>query len=149
MCKADSSVLSMILTAKYRFHLPLERQLHLFKTMGYKIPKSTLKSWAIKACRSLQPLHELLQKTVLDCDYLGGDETIMNVLEKGRGKVRKDYVWGFKNREANLMFFHYREGSRSQKVLFDLLDNFKGAFQGVAFSAYRNLDKPPFNQRII
>ncbi|MGL4293234.1 MAG: IS66 family transposase [Bacteroidales bacterium] len=148
-CKADSSVLSMILTAKYRFHLPLERQLHLFRTMGYNIPKSTLNNWTIKACRSLEPLYEQLKKTVLDSDYLGGDETIMNVLEKGKEKVRKDYVWGFKNRAVKMMFFLYQHGSRSQKVLFDLLDNFNGAFQADAFSAYRNLEKPPFNQRII
>ena len=149
MCKADSSVLSMILTAKYRFHLPLERQLHLFRNMGYNIPKSTLNNWAIKACRSLEPLYEQLKKTVLDSDYLGGDETVMNVLDKGKGKVRKDYVWGFKNRAVNMMFFLYQHGSLSQKVLFDLLDNFNGAFQADAFSAYRNLEKPPFNQRII
>lgn len=46
---ADASLLSAIITNKYRYHLPLERLLVIFKSLGIDIAKSTFNNWATRS----------------------------------------------------------------------------------------------------
>lgn len=68
----------------------------------------------------------LLQKDVLDCDYVQVDETTLPVINKEIKKAKKEYLWIVRSVMKNSFFFHYDSGSRSGKVALDLLTNFRG-----------------------
>ena len=51
-------------------------------------------------------------------------------------KAAKEYIWIVRAAVPRLLFFHYDNGSRSQKVAVDLLKTFKGYLQCDGYSAY-------------
>ncbi|MEG1502597.1 MAG: transposase, partial [Synergistaceae bacterium] len=75
-CQADGSLLAAIITNKYRYHLPLERQLAIFQSLGVDIAKSTFNSWATKSIDLLKPLTDELHQIIRQSNYLNVDETI-------------------------------------------------------------------------
>ena len=64
----------------------------------------------------LTPLYDLMHERVLRSDVLGTDDTPVEMQEKGRGKTRKSYLWGYRgdeNHPFNVFDFttgHSREG---------------------------------------
>ena len=48
----------------------------------------------------------------------------------------KSYLWVVRSVMKNLMFFHYDKGSRAQKVVIELLQNYQGAVQTDGNDAY-------------
>lgn len=148
-CYADSSVLSTIITNKYRYHLPLERQLSIFKSFGVDIAKSTFNSWATKGIDLLKPLTDELQNIILKSNYLNIDETILPIMLKGESKCRKGYLWGVTSNKDKLVWLHYNNGSRSQECLSNILKEYKGTVQSDSYSAYKLLDKEQYKANIL
>ena len=101
-----------------------------------KLSRNTLNGWFKPVCELLRPLYLELKKTVLSSDYIQVDETTLPVIDHDRHKAAKEYIWIVRAAVPRLLFFHYANGSRSQKVAVDLLKTFKGYLQCDGYSAY-------------
>ncbi len=131
-----ASLLAEILLQKYEYHLPFYRQVRQFHHLGVKIPESTLSGWFKPACELLAPLYEVLKKEVLDTDYLQVDETTLPVINNESRLAKKEYLWVARAVMKKLVFFHYDDGSRSQRTVNTLLESFSGYLQSDGWQAY-------------
>jgi len=143
-------LLVYLFVAKYIDHLPFYRQIEMFKRdHGWAIHKSTINDWFVAVCTLLEPLYEVLQKNVLNTDYLQGDESRIQVLDwtdtkstkgKPNTKTHLGYMWVFRNPLSGNVFFTYRSG-RGANVLHETLGDFTGLLQSDGYSAYTNYIK--------
>ena len=61
--------------------------------MGVRLPESTLSGWFKPVCELLSPLYSELVKLVTGSGYVQVDETTVRVINKGKGKTDKEYLW--------------------------------------------------------
>lgn len=90
---ATPGLIVQVLVSKYSDHLPLYRQAQIFARHGVEIDRSTLSRWVGGACWWLEPLHELLAKSVFASSKLFADDTPMPVLDPGRGRTKTGRLW--------------------------------------------------------
>jgi len=133
---ADASLLSELIMNKYMYHLPFYRQIAIFKLEGIKIPASTINDWFIGCSDLLRALYYRLKEIVLQTDYIQIDESTVPVIDNEKHRAVKAYLWVVRSVMKNLVFFHYDKGSRAQKVVVELLRNYKGAVQTDGYEAY-------------
>jgi transposase len=133
---AGASLLSELLMGKYMYHLPFYRQLSLFKLEGIKIPASTVNDWFAGCGDLLRALYYRLKELVLQSDYIQVDESTVPVINNEKHRAVKAYLWVVRAVMKDLVFFHYDKGSRAQKVVIELLHNYKGAVQTDGYGAY-------------
>ena len=73
---ATAGLLAKLITDKYQFHLPVERQVARLKMMGMDISKCTLNFWLQKAVGKLTKLMPFLKASLLaQGSHLFCDET--------------------------------------------------------------------------
>jgi transposase len=84
-------------TAISRFvdHLPYYRQQAINARSGVHTPHSTLAQWSGRTGAALEPLWEAHRRFVLTSGVLHADETPVAMLDPGRGKTRRAYVWAY------------------------------------------------------
>ena len=134
---AGASLLAFLLISKFIDHLPFYRILEIFKRQKIFLAASTVNGWFSDTVDLLKPLYEALKKEVLSSDYLQIDESTIPVMDKDKpGGTKKGYHWIIRSPMKNLLFFHYQNGSRAQKVVVELLHSFQGAVQCDAYGAY-------------
>jgi transposase len=133
---AGASLLAELLMGKYMYHLPFHRQIAMFKLEGIRIPASTVNDWFAGSSDLLRALYYRLKEIVLECDYIQIDESTVPVINNEKHRAVKAYLWVVRDVMKNLVFFHYDKGSRAQKVVIELLHNFKGAVQTDGYGAY-------------
>jgi len=133
---ADASLLSELIMNKYMYHLPFYRQIAIFKLEGIKIPASTINDWFIGCSDLLRALYYRLKEIVLQTDYIQIDESTVPVINNEKHRAVKAYLWVVRAVMENLVFFHYDKGSRAQKVVIELLHDYKGAVQTDGYEAY-------------
>lgn len=90
-----TGLLAHVLVAKYADHLPLYRQEHIFGRAGYPIARSTLADWVGRSGQALQPLADALRDTILSHPVVHADETPVPVLEPGKKKTGRAYIWAY------------------------------------------------------
>jgi len=133
---AGASLLAELLMGKYLFHLPFHRQLAIFRLAGFSPPASTVNGWFQGAGDLLRALYYRLKEIVLSSDYIQVDESTVPVINDEKHRAVKAYMWMVRSVMENLVFFHYDKGSRAQKVVVELLKDFKGAVQSDGYEAY-------------
>jgi len=133
---AGPGLLAGLLMGKYMYHLPFHRQLAIFKLSGISIPASTVNGWFMGSCDLLRGLYYRLKEIVLSTDYIQVDESTVPVIDNKKHRAVKAYLWVVRSVMENLMFFHYDKGSRAQKVIIELLHDYKGAVQTDGYGAY-------------
>ncbi len=133
---ADASLLADIELGKYLYHLPFHRQIAIYKQLGVSLPASTINGWHKDTCDLLRALYYRLKEIVLLSDYIQVDESTIPVINKKKQKAAKEYLWVVRSVIEKLLFFHYDKGSRAQKVIVELLRDFKGAVQSDGYGAY-------------
>lgn len=82
-----------VLVSKYADHQPLYRQSQILARDGIEIHRSTLAHWVGFAAFELSPLHERLLEILKTSPKLFADETPCPVLDPGRGRTKKGYLW--------------------------------------------------------
>jgi transposase len=92
---AGASLLSLILSWKYAFHLPLYRQCQIFAHAGLTISRTTLMQWVGASSELLGPLVAALAKHVLAAPNINADDTPIKVLAPGTGKTKKGRLWTY------------------------------------------------------
>jgi transposase len=133
---AGASLLAELIMGKYMYHLPFHRQISLFKLEGLKIPASTINDWFAGCGELLRALYYRLKEIVLQSDYIQIDESTVPVINHEKRRAVKAYLWVIRAVMKDLVFFHYDKGSRAQKVVIELLHNYKGAVQTDGYGAY-------------
>lgn len=133
---AGASLLAELLMGKYMYHLPFHRQIALFKLQGVRIPATTINDWFAGSSDLLRALYFRLKEIVLGSDYIQVDETTVPVINNEKHRAVKAYLWVVRDVMKDLVFFHYDKGSRAQKVVIELLHNYKGAVQTDGYEAY-------------
>ena len=134
---AGSSLLVELMINKYVNHLPFYRQIQIFKQEGVHLAASTINGWFKETADLLRPLYYRLKEIVLQSDYIQVDETTVPVVLKGEGKTARSYLWLLRSVMDSLVFFHYDNGSRAQKVVIPLLLKYQGALQTDGYEAYK------------
>ena len=133
---AGASLLAELIMSKYMYHLPFHRQLAMFKLEGIKIPASTVNDWFVGCGDLLRALYYRLREIVLESDYIQVDESTVPVINNEKHRAVKAYLWVVRSVMKNLVFFHYDKGSRAQRVVIELLRDYKGAVQTDGYDAY-------------
>ena len=133
---ADPTFSAAILTNKYFYHIPYERQLNMMNNGKIKIAKTTLFDYANAGIDALEGLYEAIKEKVLQDNILHIDETTQNMINTEEHKVKKGYDWGFISQKNNLMFFVRSNGSRRESVLDEQLKNFSGHIHTDGYGAY-------------
>ena len=133
---AGASLQAELLMGKYLYHLPFHRQAAMYKLLGVSLPASTVNGWFIGDCDLLRSLYNRLKEITLASDYIQVDESTVPVIDNEKHRTVKAYLWVVRSVTNNTMFFHYDKGSRAQKVVLELLANYKGAVQTDGYEAY-------------
>lgn len=133
---AGASLLADILLSKYMYHIPFHRKIAMYKQAGVTLPASTVNGWFIGSSDLLRALYFRLREIVLSTDYIQVDESTVPVVNSEKHRAVKSYLWVVRSVMENLVFFHYDKGSRAQKVVIELLHNYKGAVQTDGYEAY-------------
>lgn len=133
-------LLAFILVNKFFYHLPLHRQLEIFRNEAEMIIKgSTISGWVSQCCKLLLLLYDRLLQKILSQKYLMVDETPIKVLMKeGEKKIILGYFWVYYSPELKAVFFDFRKG-RGAEHPSARLRNFKGHIQTDGYSAYKTL----------
>ncbi len=124
-CKADESLLADILVKKFADHLPLYRQSEILRRQGINISRQVLAQWTVKCGLALKPLYEKLKEEVLNSKNIFIDETPIDMLDPGKGKVHQAYMWvivGGKNKNPACRVYNFRT-DRTHKHASELLKN--------------------------
>jgi transposase len=92
---AGASLLALVLTWKYGFHLPLYRQCQIFAHAGLTLSRTTLMQWVGGSADRLGVLVAALAKYVLSASNINGDDTPFRVLAPGTGKTKRGHMWTY------------------------------------------------------
>ncbi len=140
---ASPGLLAHISVAKYQDALPLARQEKMFSRIGVEIPRATLARWMIELGALIQPLIHLLRDHLLDYDYIGMDETRIQVLkEPDRTATSQSCIWVQQGGPPGqgVVLFHY-ERSKAATVAQSLLEGYGGFLQTDGNATYDALAK--------
>jgi len=133
---AGATVLADIIIDKYVNHLPFYRQIEMFKQQGIFIAPATINGWFQEVANLLRPSYYRLKELVLDSDYIQSDETTIPIINNEKHTTIKGYIWMIRAVMGNLVFFHYDQGSRAQKVALQLFKDFQGVIQTDGYAVY-------------
>lgn len=143
---AGASLLTHLLVSKFVDHLPVYRQLEIFKRQSVNINHSTVSGWIKDAVALIEPLYNLHCKEVLNASYLNVDETTIKVLDKDKKQTtHQGYYWVYYDTQKRLALFDYQPG-RGAKYPQAMLSGFKGYLQSDGYDAYKTFDS---NKNII
>lgn len=136
---AGASLLAHIAVSKFVDHLPLYRQIQIFKRQQLYISDSTIGDWLSATCDLLQPLYDCLGKKVVQSNYIQMDESPIGVQDKHNGSgLHTGYQWVIHAPVERLVLFQY-DPSRSKRLPEKLLDEFCGTLQTDGYHVYQNL----------
>lgn len=139
------ALLAHVLDSKYGHHLPLYRQSEIFARAGVSLDRSRLAQWVGASTRLMSPLVEAVRRYVLSPGRVHADDTPMPVLDPGRGRVKRGYLWSYVRDERPFggtdppaVWFAYspdRKGEHPHRHLRD----FAGLLQSDAYSGFNAL----------
>ena len=115
-----------------------------FERIGIPMARSTLGDLFHQAAHLLEPLHNAMQSLVLSSALVLADETPLQVLEPGKGKTHRGYVWTFLTDEvAYYCYSHTRSGETPQQVL----QNSSGTLMADGYTGYNGVTTPEARER--
>lgn len=133
---AGASVLAMLIIGKFVDHLPIYRQIAIFKRAGVRLHYNTVVDWCNQGLAVLTPLYELLKRQLLESIYLQADETGIKVLDsEKKGSSHQGYLWAYRDVINNLVLFEYQPG-RSKEGPARMLKKYSGFLQTDGYAAY-------------
>jgi transposase len=137
-----------VVVSKHADHLPLYRQSQILARQGVRIERSTLAQWVGAAAAELQPLHDHLLAHLRASPKLFCDETRCPVLDPGRGKTKKGFLWAiarddrpWAGSDPPAVAYAYTPGRGGVHAV-RLLDGFSGILQVDGYAGYNQLASP-------
>ena len=131
-----ASVLAMLIIGKFVDHLPIYRQIAIFKRAGITLHYNTVLDWTNNGIDILLPLYDHLRRKILMSHYLQADETGLKVLDSEKnGSTHQGYLWAYRDVTTNLVLFEYQRG-RNKEGPAKMLKDFKGFLQTDGYAGY-------------
>jgi transposase len=145
------ALLAHVLVAKYADFLPLYRQAQIFARQGIALDRSTLCDWVGRACWWLEPLWRLLRRHVMGSTRIFADDTLLPVLDPGRGRTKTGRLWGYAvddrpwNGGTPPAVVYLYAGDRKGEHPAAHLAEFQGILQVDGYSGFKSLlaGRPP------
>lgn len=144
-CIATPSIVATILTGKYQNHLPLQRQVEMFRQNGIKLEENTLANWMINTSDVyLSIIYDELHKHLYDAKVIHADETPFEVIKDGRPAGSKSYMWVYRNgsceSEHSVVIYDYQPTRRTDHPE-EFLKNYSGTLVTDGYQVYHSLEK--------
>ena len=142
-CQADESFLADILVKKFCDHLPLYRQSEMMAREGIKVSRQILCQWVLRAGEALKPLYDEMLNQILASGNIFYDETPVDMLSPGKGKVHQAYMWVIVGGEsANPAYRIYDfQTNRCHHHAAKMLKRYQGVLHSDKYGAYESLAK--------
>lgn len=86
-------LLAYIATSKYADFLPLNRLQGIFARQGFDLDRSTMCLWMADVARLVRPIYERMIQRVLQSHVLATDDTIMPLLQPGRTRQARMWIY--------------------------------------------------------
>ncbi len=143
--RAGAGLLAHVLIAKYADHLPLHRQAEIYAREDIDLSRSTLADMVGQSARLLRPLVDALGRHVMAGERVHADDTVVPVLEPGRGKTRTARLWvyvrddrPFAGRAPAAAFYRYTPDRKGEHPRAHLRD-FRGILQADGYAGFTGL----------
>jgi transposase len=147
------ALVAHVLVARYADHLPLYRQAQIMARQGVILDRSTLSFWMGYAAAELAPVVTRLRELMLSSTRLFADETVVPVLDPGRGRTKQGYFWAIARddrpwggSEPPAVVYSYAPG-RGHHHAQALLGGYRGILQCDGYDAYKKLIRPNANEQ--
>src|SRR5919202_64885 len=153
---ATEALIAHVLVAKYGDFLPLYRQAAVFARQGIALHRSTLCDWVGRACWWLEPLWRLLRRHVMASTRIFADDTLLPVLDPGRGRTKTGRLWGYAvddrpwgGSTPPAVVYLYAEDRKGEHPAAHLAE-FRGILQVDGYSGFKRLleNRPPGEIRL-
>jgi transposase len=149
------AMVAHILVAKYAWHLPLYRQAQMLLAQGIDIKRAILAFWVGYAAAELKPLYLRLRALILSSSKIAVDETVVPVLDPGRGCTKKGYFWAvarddrpWAGPDPPAVAYSYAPGRGAVHAL-KLLDRYRGIVQCDGYAAYKTIANAASDEAIM
>ena len=96
---------SQILTEKYVFHIPANRQIKRFKMDGLEMAASTMDDIIEGTCDIIEPLYRLQHQRVMKAMLLAADGSPIPVLDNEKHKTVKQYMIEYRSIDTGIPVF--------------------------------------------
>lgn len=132
----STEVVASVVSDKYIYHLPLERQTRKMESLGLRgMRTSTLTRFCLLAASSLEPIRDEILGELKKSDLaLHLDETPWKIQKKDQ---KDGYMWVISNRYGSYYFFR---PTRSGLVMKEKLEGYHGPVMSDGFSGYNSLE---------
>jgi transposase len=139
------ALVAHVLVARYADHLPLYRQAQMMQRQGVLIDRATLSFWTGYAATEVAPVVARLREMLLASARIFADETVVPVLDPGRGRTKQGYFWAVGRDDRPWagtlppgVVYSYAPG-RGHIHATTLLGNYRGILQCDGYGAYKKL----------
>ena len=139
------ALVAHVLVARYADHLPLYRQAQMMQRQGVILERSTLSFWMGYAAAEVAPVVARLRERLLASTRLFADETVVPVLDPGRGRTKQGYFWAIGRDDRPwggtlppAVVYSYAPG-RGHSHAAALLGGYRGILQCDGYQAYKAL----------
>lgn len=133
---ASASVLAQVIVSKVADHLPVHRQVKMFRRFGVELADQTLCGWMRQSADLLAPLYERMKSFVLASKVVGTDDTPVRVLDRTLPHTRAGRLWPYMgDREHPAVVYDYTP-TRGRAGPETFLSTYKGYLQLDAYPAY-------------
>lgn len=139
------ALVSHVAIARYADHQPLYRQSQIMARQGVMLDRSTLASWMGYAAAEVAPVVARLRELVLASGRVFADETVVPVLDPGRGRTKQGYFWAvarddraWGGSDPPAVVYTYAPG-RGHHHAQALLGGYRGILQCDGYRAYKQL----------
>jgi len=137
------AMVAHVLVARYADHLPLYRQAQIMARQGVDLDRSTLSFWTGYAAAEVAPVVARLREMLLQSTRLFADETVVPVLDPGRGRTKQGYFWAIARDDRPwggdqppAVVYSYAPG-RGHSHANTLLGGYRGILQCDGYGAYK------------
>jgi len=150
------AMIAHVLVARYADHLPLYRQAQILARQGVILERSTLSFWMGYAAAEVAPVVARLREMMLASTRIFADETVVPVLDPGRGRTKQGYFWAMARddrpwggSQPPAVVYSYAPG-RGHTHANTLLGGYRGILQCDGYSALQAISVPrPFSRLTI
>jgi transposase len=143
------AMVAHVAVGRYADHQPLYRQTQMMARQGLLLDRSTLAFWMGYAAAEVAPVVARLREIVLTSVRVFADETVVPVLDPGRGRTKQGYFWAIARddrpwggRDPPAVIFSYAPG-RAHRHAAALLENYRGILQCDGYAAYKQFVARP------
>jgi transposase len=134
------ALVAHVLVARYADHLPLYRQAQIMARQGVILERSTLSFWMGCAAAEVAPVVARLREMLLKSTRIFADETVVPVLDPGRGRTKQGYFWASACDDrpwgGSQPVYSYAPG-RGHIHADTLLGGYRGILQCDGYAAYK------------